>query len=296
MSVLYFEPLGRSWERARRMLFRPFRLELWLVLGFAAFLSNLTDGGGGGSWGGRFGRADLGELGGTLHDFLHTPWFVWSLGLGIAFLLVLGVVFTWISARGRFIFLDNVLHERAAIVEPWKRFARLGNSLFGLQLILGLGMLAFLLVLFGPVLFSILRAIWEDGSVPDVHWFDFAIRGLIAFPVGLFVAAFYSLTRHFVVPLMWKYDLRAGAGWSRFWSLCAQRPGAFIVYLLLLVLLYIGLAVAVLVFGFCTCCMGFVLLALPYVGSVALLPIHVTLRGFGPEFLAQFGPEWDVRP
>jgi hypothetical protein len=32
------------------------------------------------------------------------------------------------------------------------------------------------------------------------------------------------------------------------------------------------------------------------VGSVVTLPIEITLRGFGPDFLEQFGPEWTIAP
>lgn len=151
MSVQYLEPLDRSWNRARRMLFRPFRLDVWLVLGFAAFLSNLGQGGGGGSWNwaGRFGRESGNDIGQILHDFLHKPLVLPIVVVGFIALLILGVVFAWVSARGQFVFLDGVLQERAAVVAPWKRHAHLGNSLFGLQLLVGLGTLALFLILFG---------------------------------------------------------------------------------------------------------------------------------------------------
>ena len=61
--------------------------------------------------------------------------------------------------------------------------------------------------------------------------------------------------------------------------------------------LVIGLgaaAVVLFVAGCATCCCGFLLMAIPYVGSVVLLPISAAYRAYGPEFLAQFGPEWSV--
>jgi hypothetical protein len=45
--------------------------------------------------------------------------------------------------------------------------------------------------------------------------------------------------------------------------------------------------------GFATCCIGFLLMVTPYVGQVVLLPLHVAYRALGPEFLAQFGPEFE---
>jgi hypothetical protein len=40
--------------------------------------------------------------------------------------------------------------------------------------------------------------------------------------------------------------------------------------------------------GCCTCCIGFVLLIIPYIGTVTLLPILYTYRALSLEFLAQF--------
>jgi len=39
-----------------------------------------------------------------------------------------------------------------------------------------------------------------------------------------------------------------------------------------------------------TCCIA----ALPYVGTVILLPVYVCLRAFGLRFIRQFGPDYDV--
>lgn len=41
-----------------------------------------------------------------------------------------------------------------------------------------------------------------------------------------------------------------------------------------------------------TCC----LTAIPYVGTVVLLPVFVCLRAFSLLFLRQFGPDYDVWP
>ncbi len=45
-----------------------------------------------------------------------------------------------------------------------------------------------------------------------------------------------------------------------------------------------------------TCCVGLLVLIIPYVGTVVSLPIWYTLRGFTLEYLAQFGPEFDLYP
>ena len=42
MNITFAEPLSRAWERTRRMLFEPFELVKWLVLGFSVWLANLV--------------------------------------------------------------------------------------------------------------------------------------------------------------------------------------------------------------------------------------------------------------
>ena len=54
-SIEYMRPLSQAWGRMIQALFRPFDLHKWFVLGFTAFLAQLTDGSngaGGDEWGG----------------------------------------------------------------------------------------------------------------------------------------------------------------------------------------------------------------------------------------------------
>ena len=85
MNVSYLGPLQCAIARARSILFTPFRLETWLVLGFAAFLSDWFSGGWGQSGWER--KARLGYFPGGhfptpsvpgfhLHDLL--PALVWG--------------------------------------------------------------------------------------------------------------------------------------------------------------------------------------------------------------------------
>ncbi|HSA94906.1 MAG TPA: hypothetical protein VLJ16_02560, partial [Acidobacteriota bacterium] len=46
--------------------------------------------------------------------------------------------------------------------------------------------------------------------------------------------------------------------------------------------------------GLVTCCVGWFLLIIPYIGTVITLPFWYLLRAFSLEFLAQFGPDYDV--
>jgi hypothetical protein len=291
MNVSYLDPLRRAWARSQRMLFRPFHLGTWLVLGFAAFISELGTRGGY-HFGDRDHRGpmpwhDGPSVSGMLQGLLVT-------GIGAVILaaaVVLIVLITWINSRGRFVFLDNVVHERAAIVEPWKRHARLANSLFAWTL--GFGVVcAVIAALMALPFLAVLSRLWSEGH------FRWELLGALwallamALPFALAVVVVLFALGDFVVPIMYRQQIGALAAWSRFLALLRAQPGAFVLYALFVLGLSFLIAMALWTVGIMTCCVGFVLFSLPYVSSVVLLPVHVTFRALGPEFLAQFGPDY----
>ncbi len=296
MAVSYSLPAERAWSRMVRMLFRPFRFETWFVVGFAAFLSgHIPSFSGGKSTVVRHGsRPDLPAAARHAAAFLLHP--VWGiLALAIVTALAIGIlIFMWLSSRGKFIFLDNVARERAAIVEPWKRYACHGNSLFVFRLVFIFlaGSIAIAISL--PLLPAVLRAIasgegWQWLTAILVVWWLAAML-----PFVLVAACAALFLNQFVIPIMYRDDLGVLAAWKRFFSLFGHHKLSFLAYALLYLLVTIVVGVAVLSAGLLTCCVGFLLLAIPYVGSVVLLPVEVTFRGLGPDFLAQFGAEWSI--
>jgi uncharacterized RDD family membrane protein YckC len=84
--------------------------------------------------------------------------------------------------------------------------------------------------------------------------------------------------------------------WSVFLKLFSRRAGHFLLYGIFIFVLIIMVVIAVIIFGFVTCCIGFLLLIIPYVGSVVLLPVSYTFRAFSVEFLEQFGEEFTIFP
>jgi hypothetical protein len=302
MNVSYVDPLQRAVARARSILFTPFRLETWLVLGFAAFLSDWFSGGWGQSGWER--KARLGYFPGGhfptpsvpgfhLHDLL--PALVWGPLLAglIALALIVGVGFLWLGSRGKFVFLEGVALGRAAIVEPWSRTAPLGNSLFlwrlGFVIVSGLLILGLVFATIGSAVLGWLGFHEPVAMAPPIVG-GIALVGL----VGLLVAFVGLLLDDFVVPLMYRHGLGANAAWQRFLPLLREHPGPFVLYALLVLVLCVAVGAAVMAAGFATCCVGFLLFVTPYVGQVVLLPLHVAYRALGPEFLGQFGPEFQV--
>src|SRR5438105_12554593 len=93
-----------------------------------------------------------------------------------------------------------------------------------------------------------------------------------------------------MVPVMYRRRCRAVEAFRDVTLLIWHHLGSFF----LLCLFGIVLFLAVLMIGAIVTCATCCLAALPYVGTVILLPLFVCLRGFGLAFLRQFGPDYDV--
>ncbi len=294
MPVAYVEPLNRALADTRRILFRPFDLGKWLVIAFSAWLAGLASGGsgtGGPRWHGKGDRLpDIGygvrQAWGWVHEHvLRSPLIL------VVVLVVIGAILLliWISSRAKFVFLDNVVRDRGTFVEPWKRLARLGDSLFAWRL-------GFFAVAVAAMIAVAAVALAIAGGLPRHH--ELGGRGFagIAFllvagvSVALVIAYVNLFLESFVIPVMYRDGITATAAWRRFGPLFDANSGAFILYGLFVLLLWIAVAGAVLLAGLFTCCVGFLVLALPYVGTVVLLPVLVAYRAYSLEFLAQLAP------
>lgn len=282
------DPVSQAIGRTKRILFSPFEIQKWFMLGFCAWLAYLGDGGGGS--GGNLGNRFRGE---SLSDSLDTAW-DWvrdhlALIVVLTFVVfVLGILLTWVSSRGKFMFLDGVVHDRAAIAEPWTRFAELGNSLFWFRLAVFLIALAAILGLGTLVVRDLL----------DMGIGDRELGSAEIFAIGLWVAAFVPIVflallvglivEDLVVPIMWLRQLRVMAAWREALAFMSAHLWTFVLYVLFKIVLAIAIALISCVATCVTCCIA----ALPYLGVVLLLPLYVFRRSYSLEFLAQFGPDY----
>ena len=77
-------------------------------------------------------------------------------------------------------------------------------------------------------------------------------------------------------------------------GLLSGHIGNFILYLLFQIVLGIGIGMIVLAVVLATCCIAGCLLAIPYLGTVLLLPVLIFQRAYSLYYLAQYGPEYEV--
>jgi len=298
MTIQYIEPFSRGFSRMKKALFQPFNLKKWFVVGFTAWLAGLLDGGHGG--GGNNGNSFNGDFG----DVLDAPYKAWmwlqenpewtiAVMFGIAFLLFIFIVLTWISSRGKFMFVDNVVHDRALVSQPWHDYSKQGDSLFGWRIIFGFISLTIVLAFLYQA-WQKLYALYFGSFDESIPW-AFLIRTIILFILLLFVIGYIELLlNEFIVAIMYKHRITAGQAWHKLLSIHSQHFAHFLLFaafwLALSILAFIMVAFGCLI----TCCLGLLLLIIPYINAVLLLPFSYTFRAFSLEFLAQFGDDYTV--
>lgn len=286
-----FAPFGAALELMQKILFRPFDIKKWFVIGFAAFLSHLA--GGGGNFG-SFNRnlpanwkssvhSATSDVSDTMHNF---PLWVIPVAI-IAALIIFAIVavLLWLGARGKFIFTDCIVRNRGAIEEPWREYRREGNSLFVFSVVVALIFFA-VIVVFGGIVF--LPAILHGNNF--TAGVSFVIGGISFVLIILIMAFGWALISQFMVPIMYRRRCSAPEAFRTTLSLITDRFGLFVLYFLFLIVLGLATAMIACIATCVTCCIT----AIPYLGTVILLPLYVALAAYPLLFLRQFGPDYDV--
>ncbi|MEY2506059.1 MAG: hypothetical protein QOH01_388 [Verrucomicrobiota bacterium] len=285
-------PFGAAFEWMKAMLFRPFDVAKWLTIAFAAFIA--------GSWGGGGGNfSRVGRLGdgnwkyratkyGDWPDWNITPWII-ALAIGAGLMvIILSLIWMWVSARGRFVFTDCVVKNRGAIGEPWREYRREGNSYFLFSLVIAACALVCVAVfaLFAWIVLGAMHGDRESGAASVVFIVVFVLFVL----AGVVVAWFIGLVCHFMVPVMYRRRCSAREAFVDVTRLVFRQPGPFILFVLFMIALTLGVIIVGTIVACMTCCIG----GLPYISTVLLLPAIVWLAAFRLMFLRQFGDQYDV--
>ncbi len=287
------DAIPAAFRRMGRTLFQPFDIGKWFVLGFCAWLAQLGEGGGapgsgGGSPGGGGGGSGFGDAAHWFHENLAVILLV-AAAIFIV-ILALGLLIVWLSSRGKFMFLDGLVHNRGAVVEPWHRYREPANSLFGFRVAFGLLVLLALALVaavgFGLAWADIARETFGPAAIAAIVIGGFSVL-VIAVAAGIVSA----LLNDFIVPVMYVRGRRVREAWCVFWRELAQgHIGPLLLFYLMKVVLGMALGAVAMIATCLTCC----LTALPYIGTVILLPVFVFMRCYSLAFIEQYGPEWRV--
>ena len=324
MGISATDPISPAWNRMVQMLFKPFNASKWFTLGFCAFLAQLGEGGGGnfnvpGGGGGGGGGGTTSPTPGPFPGPGRTPGptpgprspggggdesfdafleqakefllsYGWIVALVVVVILALAVVIMWLRARGKFMFLEGVAYDRAAVAEPWKRLRPLANAFFRFDLTLTILLFASLIVMAGAGFLVALPDIRAErfggGALAAIVG-----GGLLLLAVVIGFGLLHEIAEDFLIPLMYLRGTPVGPAWREFRT--AIVPGnvgsLFVFYLVKMVLGFAGGMVMLL--GTClTCCIG----GLPYISSVLFLPVFVFFQAYSLYYLRQFGPQYNL--
>jgi len=188
--------------------------------------------------------------------------------------------------RGRFVFIDCLVRNRAAIAEPWREFRQEGNRFFVFLLVLMLLSLV-LVALFGGLIFG-LFVLWRNYRVSNVPAL-FVVVPIVVFAWVAF-AVVVNLITYFMPPVMYTRRCSPVDAARAILQLLFDDPAPFILFILLMIGFWIGWIMLGCFVTCATCCLA----SLPYIGTVIVLPVPVFFRSFSLLFLRQFGPDYDV--
>jgi len=294
--VSVIEPIGPAFEKVKTILFKPFDLGKWFVIGFCAWLAYLGKGGGGGNGGGRGGGPhNAHEAFGEAKVFVleNLAWIIPVALIGVMLIIVIWLVLTWLSSRGRFMFLHCVAENKAEVKVPWTKFQQHANSLFLFRIVLGLiGFPAIglpLLLAGGLIAITIANNGFVAAAVLGI-----IMIVLVIIAIAIAFAVIAKFTTDFVVPIMFLRTTNCIAGWREFLTLLSVNKARFALYILFQIVIALAIGAIILTAVFVTCCCAACILALPYIGTVLMLPVLVFKRAYSLLYLGQFGPEFDV--
>jgi hypothetical protein len=295
-TISVVDPLTPAFERVKAVLFRPFDLGRWFTIGLCAWLAYLGRGGGGGGgprWNMHGGEAEQAFY--EAKEFIvdNAYWIVPVVVVGAIFAIAVYLLLTWLSSRGRFMFLHCVAGNKAEVVIPWKKFKKHANNLFLFRIVVGI--ICFLVVVIFGLIVLFVALSMKAALGFNVFTITGAMLSAVLFVTLVIVfALIQKFTMDFVVPIMFLRTTSCVTAWREFLALLSVNKARFVLYILFQIVIAVGIGAVILVAALVTCCCAACILAIPYVGTVLMLPILVFKRAYSLYYFQQFGPQFDV--
>src|SRR4029079_6165811 len=129
-KIEILSPFNQAIELTRLILFRPFDITKWLIIGFAAFLSGWLNSGGGSinPWsfrGWNTSSAQAPQFQFQSFNLANAAVFLQvRISVLAMFICSIAILCLRFTSRGGFIFIDCLVRNRAAIAEPWREYHR----------------------------------------------------------------------------------------------------------------------------------------------------------------------------
>ena len=311
-------PLEKAFDRVVEYCFQPFNLTKWMVMGFVAWIISMGEGGFGGGINlftndlskipsklilGHTGQA-ADEIKNFIKDTFTTEVIVTTILISIVVILIIitmWLLVAWLKAKFQFIFLDNIICNRAEIKKPWSEFDSQGTSLFKWNIIFGVISTIILTLLILLTLGITLKMCWS--SIEAKQLLPEGKNGLIIGGVFLFITIIASIAlgivslivNKLVVPIMYRDRLTITAAWKKCRPVFSKNRGNIALFIIIywIVLLAVGsvAGIALIIVMFLTCfffCLGFIPFVGGYLTATIMIPVTIFYRMFSYEYMMQF--------
>ncbi len=190
-------------------------------------------------------------------------------------------------------FLHCVAQNKAEVKVPWTKFQQHANSLFLFRIVLGLiGFAAIGLPCLLAVGCIAMITAGNGLTVIAVLGIVMIVLMIVAISIILFLVSKFMMD--FVVPIMFLRTTSCTAGWREFLTILSVNKAHFALYILFQIVIALAIGAIVMTAVFVTCCCAACILAIPYIGTVLMLPVLVFKRAYSLLYLGQLGPEFDV--
>jgi hypothetical protein len=253
-KIEIFKPFGEAFELMKKILFQPFNIKKWFIIGFAAFLAGHFAGGGFTFPIGNFQPRPARQTFNPPNLEQWKPWLPLVITVLVLVFVAFILVLNWLKARGTFIFTDCIVRNRAAIAEPWHTYRKEGNSYFLFLLAVAFGGILIMSVLgFAIVVLGGLGAHFSNDATLTVL---FIILGVIAFLCWILFCIAFAFVAYFSPVVMYIRRCRALDAFREVARLIVNNPVPFILFALFSIVLLLGVAVAGAIISCATCCLA----------------------------------------
>jgi hypothetical protein len=191
-------------------------------------------------------------------------------------------------------FLHCVAENKAEVRAPWHKFRDQAGSLFVFRLVVGIIGFTCITLFIGMIIAAIILLSRGSRYTAPGLIAGIVVVTLIAILVGIVFALIRKFTKDFVVPIMYLRGCRCLDAWGEFWSMLTGNKGRFALYILFQIVISMAIGAILTALACVTCCCAACIFAIPYIGTVALLPLFVFGRSYSLYYLAQYGGEYNV--
>lgn len=240
-----------AFRHTTQQMFRNFRFSFWLRI---AILGLFTGEFAGEGFRGNF-PSSFGNHPGAGHPGTHTPfpwhpgWFTMAhvvpLVLGfIAVMIILTLIFVYISSTLRFVLFNAVLFGDPHIRSGWRRWRESGRKFLVWQLLVAfVGWMLLITCLVIPLLMLFPNHIgfWHIDAQAIV---TLGLGALIMTVLGIAMSIAAILAKDFVVPIMALEGVGWQEGWRRFLTIARGHASEYVIYFLMKIVLRIGSGIA----------------------------------------------------